>query len=159
MTADLKQIDLSHHAYALVGGEETRAELLSILAKKHKLAPVGNPDFFDRRYETFSIDDARELKALAETRPIHDDGKKVFVLAMNGITVEAQNALLKLLEEPGDYARFFLILPSAHLLIPTVKSRLQVVDGGETGGARYDRYVITQARHSSQPRPKPASTS
>jgi hypothetical protein len=35
---------------------------------------------------------------------------------------------LKLLEEPALYAHFFFIVPSAHLLLPTVKSRMLVVD-------------------------------
>ncbi len=47
---------------------------------------------------------------------------------MNGITVEAQNALLKLFEEPSVYAHFFVIIPSAHLLLPTVKSRIRIIE-------------------------------
>lgn len=134
MKDPLVAMDLSHHAYALVGGDDIHAELVKALEKKHKIKRAGNPDFFDRRYEVFAIDDARELKSLAETRPATPDGKKIFVLMMDGITVEAQNALLKLLEEPGEYAHFFLILPSAHLLIPTMKSRMRIVGSGASGG-------------------------
>jgi hypothetical protein len=36
--------------------------------------------------------------------------------------------MLKLLEEPAEYAHYFLIIPSAHLLLPTVKSRMSVID-------------------------------
>ncbi len=122
--------DLSHHAYCMVGGETARTELLSFLEKKHKLFARGNSDFFDRIYETFAIDDARAVKAQADVRPVHESGRKVFILTMTGITSEAQNALLKLLEEPPEYAHFFLILPSAHLLLPTVKSRLSFLDVG-----------------------------
>lgn len=119
---DLKA--LGHHAYCLIGSDEARSGLLSFLKKKQSLEPAGNPDFFDRAYENFTIDDARELKAAHATRPTSDKGKKIFVISMNGITVEAQNALLKLLEEPAPYAHFFLIIPSRHLLLPTVRSRL-----------------------------------
>lgn len=119
---------LSHHAYYLIGANSVRADLLSILEKKHGVASQANPDFFDRTYETFTIDDAREVKAFHGTRPVDSSGKKIFVLQMNGITVEAQNALLKLLEEPADYAHFFLIVPYAHLLLPTVKSRMTLLD-------------------------------
>ena len=56
--------------------------------------------------------------------PIGETGKRIFVISINNITIEAQNALLKLLEEPAQYAHFFLIIPSAHLLLPTVRSRL-----------------------------------
>ncbi len=126
---------LSHHAYCLIGGDSARAGLILSLGKKHKVKTRGNPDFFDRTYQVFTIDDARELKALAMTRPTMNTdkkdtaaGTKIFILTMNGITVEAQNALLKLLEEPPEYAHIFLIIPSAHLLLPTVKSRLSMID-------------------------------
>jgi len=119
---------LSHNANLIVGGDSVKDELISVLAKKQKIKIQGNPDFFDRKYETLTIDDARALKSLAGTRPVDDGGKKIFVLTMNGITVEAQNALLKLLEEPPEYAHFFLIIPSAHLLLPTVRSRLSQID-------------------------------
>lgn len=124
---------LSHHAYLLIGGDPVKAELVSILEKNHKIRARGNPDFSIRTYETFTIDDARELKSSAGTRPVGSEkdsgrGKKVFIIQMNAITVEAQNALLKLLEEPPEYAHFFLLVPSAHLLLPTVKSRLSAID-------------------------------
>ncbi len=124
-----------HHANLLIGNAETRDQLISTLEKKYKITAQGNPDFFIRNYETFTIDDAREIKVLHSTRPVgggggkNDAGKKIFVLTMNGATVEAQNAMLKLLEEPAEYVHFFLIVPSAHLLLPTVKSRMSEMDG------------------------------
>lgn len=144
MKSPIADIDLSHHACVLVGGASVREDLLSVLAKKHEVRAEGNPDFFDRRYESFVIGDARELKALAETRPANEGAPKVFVLLMNSITVEAQNALLKLLEEPPSYARFFFILPSAHLLLPTVKSRVQVLGAADTAGAESD--IVREAK-------------
>ncbi len=125
-------VDLSHHAYLLVGGDSLANEIISELESRHKIPAKANPDFFNRKYDTFTIDNAREIKSFHETRPISESGKKIFILTMNGITVEAQNALLKLLEEPSEYAHFFLIIPSAHLLLPTVKSRMQMVGDNQT---------------------------
>ena len=115
---------LTHHAYCLVGNHSLVPELEATLSTNCGIPTRSNPDFYFRKYEIFNIDNARELKSLHETRPIGETGKSVFIMTMNGITVEAQNALLKLLEEPAVYAHFFLIIPSAHLLLPTVKSRL-----------------------------------
>jgi DNA polymerase III delta prime subunit len=127
-------MNLPHHANLIVGNAQTRDQLISTLEKKHKIIAQGNPDFFIRNYETFTIDDAREIKLLHSTRPVGGDSekrgtaKKIFILTMNGATVEAQNAMLKLLEEPAEYAHFFLIVPSAHLLLPTVKSRMSEME-------------------------------
>lgn len=127
--------DLSHHAYLLIGSDSVRLNLISILEKEHDILAQANPDFFDRSYENLVIDDARELKSLHGTRPISVSGKKIFVITANSATVEAQNALLKLLEEPAEYAHFFLIVPSGHILLPTVKSRMkEVTEGGEVRG-------------------------
>ncbi len=119
---------LSHHAYCVVGDATIVDELLLILENKHSIITRGNQDFFNRKYENFTINDARELKSEHEMMPVKEDGKKIFIIHFNNITVEAQNAMLKLLEEPASYAHFFLIIPSPHLLLPTVKSRLQFID-------------------------------
>lgn len=119
---------LSHHAYLLVGTSSLRNLLVDELLTVHNISLKANLDFFDHSYDTFNIEDARNVKTFHETKPIGSSGKKIFILSMNGITIEAQNALLKLLEEPSEYSHFFLILPSAHLLLPTVKSRMQIVD-------------------------------
>ena len=116
--------NLSHHAYLLIGSDPIHAELLSILENKHKMRAQANTDFFDRHYENVTIDDARELKTAHGMRPVGVLGKKIFVIRAHNIGHEAQNALLKLFEEPAEYAHFFLIVPSGHILLPTVKSRM-----------------------------------
>ncbi len=118
---------LSHHAYALIGGEDVQTELISILETQHSVRVHGNQDLYTRIFTNMTIDDAREVKAAHIMRPVSQNGRKIFILQMNSITVEAQNALLKLLEEPAGYAIFFIIIPSSHLLIPTVKSRMELI--------------------------------
>ncbi|MEI8249260.1 MAG: hypothetical protein WCG07_02065 [Candidatus Taylorbacteria bacterium] len=118
---------LSHHAYLLIGGDAIHAELLSILEKKHKISTTANQDFFDRGYEHMTIDDVRDIKMAHSMRPVGEQGKKIFIIRAHMIGHEAQNALLKMLEEPAEYAHFFIIVPSASLLLPTVKSRMRAV--------------------------------
>ena len=122
---------ISHHAYCLTGDLSTCVELKTLLNDMHQIPSQANPDFYEHKYEIFTIDDARNLKSLHDTRPIGPTGKKVFIISTHGITIEAQNALLKLLEEPGDYAHFFLIIPSTHILLPTVKSRLLFIENDQ----------------------------
>ncbi len=138
MTNTINLSGLSHHAYFLVGGDLAHSELVSELTKKFKLKIHGNPDFSDQRFETFTIDEARALKSRAETMPTTTDSKKVFIVQMDSATSEAQNALLKLLEEPADYIHFFLIVPTAHTLLPTVRSRLSVIETADETGVLAD---------------------
>jgi len=122
---------LSHHAYCLIGSDLLLQQLMRELDRVHKIPAQGNPDFFQRSYTNFVIEDARGIIEFHEMRPVHVSGKKIIILHMDGVTIEAQNALLKLLEEPAEYAHFFLIIPSRHLLLPTVQSRLSFVDSQE----------------------------
>jgi len=120
--------NLSYHSYCLIGGEAEKTALLSVLDSGFGLIKKANQDFFEEKYENFTIDDARALKLVHEMRPVSATGKKIFIIKTDGINIEAQNALLKLLEEPADYAYFFIIIPSANLLLPTVKSRLHFIE-------------------------------
>ena len=60
--------------------------------------------------------------------------KKIFILHVHSITREAQNALLKTFEEPTEGTHFFLLIPKASVLLETLLSRVQVIQGsaGET---------------------------
>ena len=72
--------------------------------------------------DQFGIDTARALQRRAYERPFQET-EQVFVIATQGITSEAQNALLKLFEEPPQTTRFILIVPRITILLPTLRSR------------------------------------
>lgn len=73
---------------------------------------------------SFHIDAIRALRQQAYLSP--NEGRvKVFLLAdAHTMTIQAQNALLKLIEEPPDVAMFLLTCRSRHLLLPTILSRV-----------------------------------
>lgn len=76
--------------------------------------------------DTFGIDEARELTEQASRKAVTEEGR-TFVICTNSITLQAQNALLKLFEEPPAGVRFYLLLPNTEVIIPTLRSRLYVL--------------------------------
>ncbi|MBK1964292.1 DNA polymerase III subunit delta' [Campylobacter novaezeelandiae] len=69
----------------------------------------------------FLLDDARAVEKesyIAETQ------EKIIILMAYSFRTEAQNFLLKLLEEPPRNIKFLIVTPSKNLLLPTIKSRL-----------------------------------
>jgi DNA polymerase III delta prime subunit len=85
----------------------------------------GNPNYFYKKYDTFLIDDARELTQLQNLK--HKTGESaVFVLECGAINVSSQNALLKVLEETKPETYFFMMLPQSNILLPTFLSRAVV---------------------------------
>jgi len=57
----------------------------------------------------------------------------VFIVSLGSITTEAQNALLKLLEEPPKTALYYIVIPREDMLIPTLRSRLSKESEDENG--------------------------
>jgi DNA polymerase-3 subunit delta' len=95
--------------------------------KSCKTAQSGNhPDIYVvGREKTASIDDVRRLIARASLKPNESD-KQIFVICnANKLREEAQNALLKLFEEPPATVAIFLLTESRSSLLPTVLSRGQ----------------------------------
>lgn len=116
-----------HHAYAFIGDRVRILEsLFSFIENDLSFRRESNPDFWMKEIDTFGIDDARELSELHLKKPF-GDGKKIFVLAVGSLTLEAQNALLKLFEEPHAGNHFFLIIPEEGILIPTLRSRMMLI--------------------------------
>ena len=135
MTCDLA----SHHAYLLEGVfKALRAALVHHIENTFRLSAAGNPDFFVFEHAVFGVDEARELAERASRRPVAGD-TQMFVIGANSLTREAQNALLKLFEEPGEGTHFFLVVPVVEVLLPTLRSRAVVLDASEFG-------VLAEAR-------------
>ncbi len=86
---------------------------------------VGSPDYFTFKQELFGIDDARKINDLAARKAFGE--KKVLLISPERITPEAQNALLKTFEEPVEGTHFFLNLRDESVVIPTLRSRVEVV--------------------------------
>jgi DNA polymerase-3 subunit delta' len=73
------------------------------------------------------IDDVRAAIDWVATTSSRGRGKVVLVQPAEAMNVQAANALLKTLEEPPRGARLLLATPRPDLLLPTVRSRCQVL--------------------------------
>lgn len=118
---------LTHHAYGIAGEcGEVVPKLFSALKESSGINALGNPDFRVESYDVMGVHESRALKESAGRKAV-SGGKKIFVICARGITKEAQNALLKVFEEPPKSTHFFLIVPSLDMLLPTLRSRLSLL--------------------------------
>jgi len=123
-----------HHAYLLEGEKDTLLPaVLSFVGETLGISVRGNPDVLVHTCETLTIEESRFIENLEGLRALKG-GKKIFVIAFDFMTREAQNALLKLLEEPLSGTHFFLITSLREVLLPTLLSRLQIILGGSAVG-------------------------
>jgi DNA polymerase-3 subunit delta' len=88
-----------------------------------------NPDFFLIEPESGSlkIDQIREMQKRVAEKPIISN-KKIFIIDdADLMTSEAQNCLLKTLEEPPEYATIILIGTNESDFLTTIKSRCTIM--------------------------------
>jgi hypothetical protein len=108
------------------GGAEKMSVVFGLL-EREGIKTKGNPDLFARVYAHFAIEDARNVRDRA-TRGALGGDRRVFVIAAPVIAADAQNTLLKTIEEPAGNALFIFIVPSPEILLPTVRSRSQMLE-------------------------------
>lgn len=127
-------MNLAGGVHLIAGNMDTVPDVLALL-EKQGIATVANPDLYVRTYTHFGIDEARELRDRASMGALGERGR-AFVIAASSMTNEAQNALLKTLEEPPAGSVFFIIVQSPEILLPTLRSRMQtlVLAGANVAG-------------------------
>ncbi len=92
----------------------------------HAFLVTGDPASAEEVYVTFNIADAHELGRRASLA-VNDGETQIFSIGAYGIGLEAQNALLKLFEEPVLGTKFVIITPYPDDLLPTLRSRLYIM--------------------------------
>lgn len=76
---------------------------------------------------SIGIDEIRRMRADLQIRPYANAHKIYIVPDAEKLTVQAQNALLKTLEEPPEYAVILLIANGVSTFLPTILSRCVVL--------------------------------
>ncbi|MDP3989307.1 MAG: hypothetical protein Q8P93_03680 [bacterium] len=102
--------DRAHHAYIVRGG--TLADLSPRLREYGSL--------FVHEQPSLLVDDARMLRQMANRAT---GERYIIIVAVGHCTNEAQNALLKTLEEPYARTHILLVVPHSCQLLETVQSR------------------------------------
>jgi DNA polymerase III delta prime subunit len=116
-----------HHFHLLEGSREEIAEdLQNFLCNEFGVDPNDKSLYFHYDFDQFQVDDSRALTMQAQIKT--PEGKKmIFLIFANSINHQAQNALLKILEEPSARTYFFMVIPKVDNLLPTFLSRAVVV--------------------------------
>ena len=79
------------------------------------------------KHPVFKVDQIRDVSADAYIMPTEAQRKVYLLRQADTMNPAAQNALLKLLEEPPRSASFILAVERAESLLPTVRSRCEII--------------------------------
>ncbi len=114
-----------HHANLFIGENDLEKIVFDKIEKDLNFKINGNPDFYIFKKDVFGISEARNLENWSINKPFSGD-KKVSVIIAESITPEAQNAMLKTIEEPPVGTYFFVVLNSEANILSTFLSRVRV---------------------------------
>ena len=138
------------HAYMLIGNTSAGKRTLSrafaqliMCEAPHGTTPCGECSscrYFDSFGEhpnmtvvslgnkaSIKVDDIREMSDGIYTAP-YIGTKKIYIIEnAEKMTLQAQNALLKILEEPPEYVVFFLLTANRYAMLQTVMSRCRTL--------------------------------
>jgi DNA polymerase III delta prime subunit len=81
-----------------------------------------------KNLESIGIEEIKNLHKKIFLKPMQSDKKIVVLDDAHLLTIEAQNALLKVLEEPPDHTFIFLATRSLDALLPTILSRCKIIE-------------------------------
>ena len=94
---------------------------------------------------TISVEDIRtQVNGDIMIRPYSSLYKIYIVDEAEKLSVQAQNALLKTIEEPPEYAVFLLLTANVDALLPTICSRCVRLDVRPVSDALVKRYLVEQ---------------
>lgn len=129
----MKRVDRNtlSHAHLIVGPDGIGK---SLIAKKFALKILGKNDDYNYvdiiHYKSdktsFGVDDVRKIIEEVSKKPYEGDKKVIIIHEGNKLTGQAQNAMLKTIEEPPKGVYIILLSESLELLLDTIKSRCQV---------------------------------
>lgn len=119
------------HAHIIVGedgiGKSNLAKLLAInILGGHQDRNYVDIVNYRCKKSSFGVDDVRDIVGEVSKKPFEGDKKVIIIHDGNKMTVQAQNALLKTIEEPPKGVFIILLCESLELILDTIKSRCQI---------------------------------
>lgn len=139
------KLNKTSHSYLFVGIEGIGKKLFAIEFAKILLCAEetgcgkckscieflsnNNPDFFfiEPDGNSIKIEQIRNMQKTVQEKPIISKRKVYIIDNANLMTIEAQNCLLKTLEEPPEYVTIILIGSNETDFLSTIKSRCMII--------------------------------
>jgi DNA polymerase III gamma/tau subunit len=119
----------------ITSNRQTREQFLQEFARKQQIDPFDittiSKDETSKNTHSLGIDDIKAMQKKIFLKPFKSPHKMIVLHDANLLTIEAQNALLKVLEEPPANTFIILTSPTAETFLPTILSRCSIIQQEE----------------------------
>lgn len=125
----LHQIKKLHHALLLVGADNQQLAKFARDLVAEILEDKSDSDLFiiSELARDIKVDEVRKIADFLHQTSFNGKGKFIIINSINRLNLNSANALLKLVEEPNSDSFFILIASQLGQLLPTIKSRCQII--------------------------------
>ena len=102
-----------------------------------------NPDFLyiEPDGNSVKIEQIRYIQRKIQEKPISSNKKVYIINDADKMTTEAQNCLLKTLEEPPEYSTIILIGSNENMFLSTIKSRCMIIHFSKIEDEKIRKYL------------------
>jgi DNA polymerase III subunit delta' len=109
-----------------------------------KITNNNHPDikWFEGTSSSIKIEDVRNIKRSIQMKPYLGDKSIYIICNAEKMTIQAQNALLKTLEEPPEHVVIILLVSNVQSVLPTIKSRCQILKFQQAALKEIQRYLV-----------------
>ncbi len=119
------------HAHLISGDDGIGKSYLANILGKIILSGEINRDYVDivnykASKASFGVDDVRNIITEVSKKPFEGNKKIIIIHGGNKLTIQAQNALLKTIEEPPVGVYIIILCESLELILDTIKSRCEI---------------------------------
>lgn len=140
------EINKTSHSYLFIGTEGIGKKLIAEEFAKMLLAvkdTENSPDFsiIEPDGNSIKIEQIREFQKKVSEKPIISNKKVYIINDSDKMTVEAQNCLLKTLEEPPEFVTIILIGSNENSFLSTIKSRCMILHFEKISDEQIQKYL------------------
>ena len=140
------EINKTSHSYLFIGTEGIVKKLIAEEFAKMLLAvkdTENSPDFsiIEPDGNSIKIEQIREFQKKVSEKPIISNKKVYIINDSDKMTVEAQNCLLKTLEEPPEFVTIILIGSNENSFLSTIKSRCMILHFEKISDEQIQKYL------------------
>lgn len=111
----------------IIVGENNEAKSITLtLCEEKGISPLDITTITSDK-DSVGIGIIKKIQEKIFLKPLQSSDKAVIIPDADKLTIPAQNALLKLLEEPPAHTYLFLLTTASESLLPTIHSRCKVI--------------------------------
>ena len=119
------------HAHLIVGPDGIGKSIVAKIFAMKILGKSEDKDYVDivsykPKKASFGVDEVREIIVEVNKKPYEGDKKVIIIHEGNKLTIQAQNALLKTIEEPPKGVYIIILSESLEIMLDTIQSRSQI---------------------------------